>query len=119
MNDLTKRSLADRIPEKAWLLLSFLTAMLLWYALSILPATSRAFPNVVRVVQSAGTMIRRGVLWKDISSSLISVSAGYALGFAIALPAAILMAWYKPVRCIVEPWIQFIRNMISLMYVKT
>ena len=117
MNDLTKRSLADRIPEKAWLLLSFLTAMLLWYALSILPATSRAFPNVVRVVQSAGTMIRRGVLWKDISSSLISVSAGYALGFAIALPAAILMAWYKPVRCIVEPWIQFIRNIPPLAYV--
>ena len=117
MNDLTKRSLADRIPEKAWLLLSFLTAMLLWYALSILPATSRAFPNVVRVIQSIGTMIRRGVLWKDLSSSLISVSAGYALGFVIALPAAILMAWYKPVRCIVEPWIQFIRNIPPLAYV--
>ena len=63
MNDLTKRSMADRIPEKAWLLLSFLTAMLLWYTLSILPATSRAFPNVVRVVQSAGTMIRRVEPW--------------------------------------------------------
>ena len=27
------------------------------------------------------------------------------------------MAWYKPVRCIVEPWIQFIRNIPPLAYV--
>ena len=59
----------------------------------------------------------RGVLWNDISSSLISVVSGYALGFVIALPVAILMAWYKPVRYIIEPWIQFIRNIPPLAYV--
>lgn len=52
-------------------------------------------------------MIDRGVLGTDILSSLISVVAGYVLGFVIALPVAILMAWYKPVRYIIEPWIQF------------
>ena len=62
-------------------------------------------------------MIARGVLWKDISSSLISVVLGYVLGFVIALPVAIMMAWYKPVRFIVEPWIQFIRNIPPLAYV--
>jgi len=30
---------------------------------------------------------------------------------------AILMAWYKPVRFIIEPWIQFIRNIPPLAYV--
>ena len=103
-------SLADRIPAKVWVLLSFLAAMLLWWILSIIPATSRAFPNVVKVLASIKTMISRGVLWKDLSSSLISVVSGYVLGFVIALPVAILMAWYKPVRYIIEPWIQFIRN---------
>ena len=39
------------------------------------------------------------------------------LGFVIALPVAILMAWYKPVRYIIEPWIQFIRNIPPLAYV--
>ena len=34
-----------------------------------------------------------------------------------ALPVAILMAWYKPVRYIIEPWIQFIRNIPPLAYV--
>ena len=110
-------SLIDRIPAKVWLMLSLLTALLLWYVLSIIPATSRAFPNIVKVCQGAVTMADRGKLWEDISSSLISVFSGYVLGFAIALPMAILMAWYRPVRYIVEPWIQFIRNIPPLAYV--
>ena len=118
MKDLTKKgSLADRIPNRAWLLISLAAAMLLWYVLSLLPATSRAFPNIVVVGKSIGTMIKRGVLFTDISSSLISVFAGYALGFVIALPVAILMAWYRPVRYVIEPWIQFIRNIPPLAYV--
>ena len=56
-------------------------------------------------------------MWADISSSLISVTAGFAIGFALSLPVAILMAWYKPVRNIIEPWIQFIRNIPPLAYV--
>jgi NitT/TauT family transport system permease protein len=111
------KSFADKIPGKVWLLISFAAAMLLWYALSVIPATSRAFPNVIVVLSSIKTMISRGVLWKDISSSLISVVLGYILGFVIALPVAILMAWYKPVRYIIEPWIQFIRNIPPLAYV--
>ena len=103
-NDMEKKnkkgSLADRIPHQVWLLISFAAAMALWTLLSVIPATSRAFPNVFKVLGSIKTMIDRGVLWNDISSSLISVVSGYALGFVIALPVAILMAWYKPVRYI-------------------
>ncbi len=106
-----------KIPARVWVLLSFLLAMVLWYVLSILPATSRAFPNVVKTLQSLPVMISRGVFWKDISSSLISVGAGFFLGFIIALPVAILMAWYLPVRKILNPWIQFVRNIPPLAYV--
>ena len=113
----TKKSLASRIPSKVWLLISFLAAMAAWFALSIIPATSRAFPNVFVTIEGLLTMIERGAFWKDLSSSMISVFAGYALGFVIALPVAILMAWYVPVRNILEPWIQFIRNIPPLAYV--
>ena len=112
-----KGSLTDRIPKNVWLLFSFLAAMLLWYILSIIPVTSRAVPNQVVVIKSIKTMLDRGVLFTDLASSLISVLLGYALGFVIALPVAILMAWYKPVRYIIEPWIQFIRNIPPLAYV--
>ena len=62
-------------------------------------------------------MMERGVFWDDLASSLLSVVMGYGLGFVIALPVAILMAWYLPVRNILNPWIQFIRNIPPLAYV--
>lgn len=117
MDNEKKTSLASRIPPKVWLLISFAAAIVAWYILSILPATSRGFPNVVVTTQGLLTMIQRGVFWADLGSSLISVFAGYALGFVIALPVAIIMAWYMPVRNILEPWIQFIRNIPPLAYV--
>lgn len=107
----------DKIINYLWLLISLICALGLWTLLSKLPATSRSFPNIVVVFKQIGVMFKRGVLLKDIQSSLISVSAGYALGFLIALPLAILMAWYNPVRRIIQPWIQFIRNIPPLAYV--
>lgn len=111
------RKKTSRIPKKVWLLISFAVAMVLWTLLSLNPKTARSFPNVIKVIEAIGTMIERGVLWKDISSSLISVTAGFAIGFVLSLPTAILMAWYLPVRNIIEPWIQFIRNIPPLAYV--
>lgn len=57
--------------------------MVVWYLLSINTTTARAFQNQVVVLGSIKTMINRGVFWNDISSSLISVTAGFALGFAL------------------------------------
>ncbi len=108
---------AGRIPKLAWLLISLVTAMILWYLLSLNPKTARSFPNVVLTLKSMGTMISRGVFWADITSSLISVVAGFMIGFILSLPIAILMAWYAPVRNIIEPWIQFVRNIPPLAYV--
>ncbi len=107
----------SKIPKWVWLLISLGVAMILWYILSIIPSTSRVFPNVFKVVGSIKTMIDRGLLFKDIGSSLISVLAGFAIGFVTAVPVAFLMAWYRPVRFVLEPWIQFIRNIPPLAYV--
>lgn len=116
-------TLRERVSENktfkkyGWLTLSLLIAMLVWYLLSINPRTSRSFPNVSLVIDSISTMISRGVFWKDIASSLMSVLLGFTFGFVLSLPVAILMAWYRPVRNIIEPWIQFIRNIPPLAYV--
>ena len=110
-------SLAERIPSKVWLLISLLVALIVWTILSVMPLTARSFPNVIVTIQQIGVMFGRGVLLTDIASSLISVIAGYVLGIVIALPVAILMAWYVPVRNILRPWIMFIRNIPPLAYV--
>lgn len=109
--------LADRIPTKVWLLISLAAALIVWTILSIIPVTSRSFPNVIVTIQQIKVMYDRGVLLTDIGSSLISVGAGYVIGFVISLPVAILMAWYVPVRNILQPWISFIRNIPPLAYV--
>ena len=116
-NDKKGFDLITKIPKWGWLLLSLLVALLVWTLLSINPTTARSFPNAVKTFSSAEKMISRGVLWQDITSSLISAGAGFLLGFLFGVPIAFLMAWYRPVRYIIEPWIQFIRNIPPLAYV--
>lgn len=105
------------IPKSIWLGLSVGTALIVWWILSINPTTARSFPNIFIVSQSLPTMIARGVFWKDIASSLFSVTSGFALGFVFSLPVSILMAWYRPVENIIGPWIQFIKSIPPLAYV--
>ena len=114
MNNSTKKKLV--ISDKVWLLISLVTALALWYVLSIGEKTGRSFPFIQKVVAAVGTMIKRGAFWKDIKSSLTCVFSGFGLGFATALPIAFLMAWYTPIQKIIEPWINFIRNIPALGY---
>ena len=106
-----------QIPPWGWLIISFLVAMLLWFFLSVNEKTARSFPFLPAIIESLGTVISRGILAEDFISSMSSVLAGFALGFVTAVPVAFLMAWYLPVRNILEPWIQFIRNIPPLAYV--
>lgn len=106
-----------QIPNWGWLILSFLAAMLLWFFLSVNPQTARSFPFIPEIIKAIKTVIERGVLAEDFISSMISVVLGFVLGFITAVPVAFLMAWYMPVRNILEPWIQFIRNIPPLAYV--
>ena len=91
--------------------------MALWFFLSVNPQTARSFPFIPEIIKALQTVIERGVLAEDFISSMISVVLGFAFGFITAVPIAFLMAWYMPVRNILEPWIQFIRNIPPLAYV--
>lgn len=113
----TKSDLIAKIPKGAWLALSLACAVLLWTVLSLSPKTARSFPSLLLVGEAVKTMIERGVLFKDILHSMFSVICGFACGFVLAVPVAFLMAWYRPVRYIIEPWIQFVRNIPPLAYV--
>ena len=111
-----KKKKGIQISDKVWLLISLLAALLLWYCLSLGAKTGRSFPFIDKVIPAVGTMIERGAFWKDIKSSLSCVGLGFLLGFATALPIAFLMAWYTPIQKIIEPWINFIRNIPALGY---
>ncbi|MBE6918089.1 MAG: ABC transporter permease [Ruminococcaceae bacterium] len=112
-----KKSFIDKIPNWGWLCISLATAILLWYFLSINEKTGRVFPFIDKMVIAFKTVVEREILWADIKSSMISVLLGFLFGFLSSVPVAFLMAWYRPVRYILEPWIQFIRNIPPLAYV--
>ena len=112
-----KKSFIDKIPNWGWLCISLATAILLWYFLSINEKTGRVFPFIDKMVIAFKTVVEREILWADIKSSMISVLLGFLFGFLTSVPVAFLMAWYRPVRYILEPWIQFIRNIPPLAYV--
>ena len=99
-----KKGVMQSIPGWAWVLISLAAAILLWYALSINPKTARSFPFIPAILEAAKRMIDNGALGQDFCSSMISI-------------LAFLMAWYLPVRGVLEPWIQFIRNIPPLAYV--
>ena len=106
-----------QLMNAGWLLISLLVALLVLYLLSINPKTQRAFPFVDKIFASIHKMaVERMALKDDFISSMICVACGFSLGFITALPVAFLMAWYVPVRKIIEPWINFIRNIPALAY---
>jgi NitT/TauT family transport system permease protein len=114
MSDKSKKKLV--ISNKVWLLISLAVALVLWYLLSIGEKTGRSFKFIPEVLAGIQTMIDRGVFFSDLGSSMLCVAVGFALGFVTAIPVAFLMAWYNPVRRIIEPWINFIRNIPALAY---
>ena len=119
---LTKAERRTRMVNRLWLLLSLVVALVVLFLLSIGKKTGRSFPFIISingrdsVLGGLKTMIDRDALWSDLVSSMISVALGFSLGFLTSLPMAFLMAWYTPVRKIIEPWINFIRNIPALAY---
>lgn len=105
-----------KIPNKLWLLISILVAVVLWLAASgAWPMIFASPAKVWHAFVSKG--IESKILWGHIAGSLSRVLTGFGIAFVLAIPIAFLMVWYEPIRHIVEPWIQFVRNIPPLAYV--
>ncbi len=112
---LKKSTFWSRIPHWVWLLISFGTAILLWLFLSQTASSVFATPAVT--IDKFLMKMQDGTLPAHISASLFRVITGFGLAFVCAVPIAFLMVWYDPFRHIVEPWIQFVRNIPPLAYI--
>ena len=91
------------------------------FSAGVIDSKRRIIPNLLIII---GLVFRAGIYiyeiffaTGEIKSIVINDLIGFAIGFVLSLPTAILMAWYLPVRNIIEPWIQFIRNIPPLAYV--
>lgn len=105
------------IPQWVWLIISLLTAVLLWILISSSEKGGMVFANPTKVFESFSTRLADGSLVNHFLHSVFRVIAGFACGFVVSIPVAFLMGWYAPFRHVVEPWIQFVRNIPPLAYI--
>ena len=99
MNNSTKKKLV--ISDKVWLLISLVTALALWYVLSIGEKTGRSFPFIPKVIGAVGTMIERGAFWKDPRDNNLYVDR-YVLGWPKCL-FGFSIRYYRKTQIIYQP----------------
>ena len=105
----------SKVPSWAWALISLALAVALWLAASgTWPAV---FASPEKVLAAFLERAESGLLWEHVWASVSRVLTGFGIAFVVSIPVAFLMAWYDPFRHVVEPWIQFIRNIPPLAYV--
>lgn len=110
-----KVSIWSKVPSWAWALISLALAVTLWLAASgTWPAV---FASPEKVLAAFLERAESGLLWEHVWASVSRVLTGFGIAFVVSIPVAFLMAWYDPFRHVVEPWIQFIRNIPPLAYV--
>lgn len=114
----SKRSvMLASVPHAGWIFISLVMAAALWLIISTSDAGGVVFAPPWVVFAKLVDKIADGTLLVHIGYSLFRVIAGFSLGFIASIPVAFLMGWYAPVRNVVEPWIQFVRNIPPLAYI--
>jgi NitT/TauT family transport system permease protein len=116
-----------RIPVKARLagvrrsrsLVMFVASILLaagtWTLLSM--ASPRLVPGIAQVIDSAREYASTGSLWQDILASVGRVVNGFLIGSVAGVVVGVLIGWYRFIRELTEPWIQFLRMIPPLAIV--
>lgn len=95
---------------------SIIIALLIWQLVSSSVAGA-VIASPADVLKSFVREISNGKLLNHIGISLFRVLSGFGLAFVVSIPIAFLMGWYQPVQLLIEPVIQFVRNIPALAYI--
>lgn len=79
----------------------------LWWAFTAIGIVG--LPSPVAVIAKFRILIANGQLFSDALASLTRVLLGFFIGVGLAVPVGFGMGWYKPIRSLIEPYIQFFR----------
>ena len=84
---------------------SLAAGVVIWQLLSLaLPSIISGPSQVIAIAIS-----QRSAVVTNLAYSLARVLIGFGVGLAVAIPAGFVLSWYRPLRLLVDPWIQFFR----------
>ena len=98
----------------AWLLpvLPWAGLVLIWYLIPTLGLVNPALvPTPVQVATTFWHLLTVEKLWLDMLMSLQRVLLGLVLGIALAIPVGFVLGWYRPMRTLIDPLVNFFRSL--------
>jgi NitT/TauT family transport system permease protein len=94
---------------------AILIFLAIWEIAARLEVISKIFfPPLSKVAVTLWDMAITGELWKHLSVSLWRSLSGFLLGMAVAVPAGLIIGWFKKVETFLYPLLQVFRNMPTL-----
>lgn len=96
---------------------SVLVVLLLWQYLSSRAVIPLLFPSPLRTLHVGLELASKGQLQADLWASLQRILAGFAVGSAVGVVAGLLMGAFRPVRLLIEPYLQFLRFLPALAWI--
>ena len=113
----TTLDILNKVPGFVWTILSLVLALLLWQFISMTKSGGKVFASPIEVFGSLIASVKTGALTRHFFSSLQRIIIGIALAFVCSLPVAFLLGWYRVICRLVEPWIQFLKNIPPIAYI--
>lgn len=85
-------------------------------AYALAAATNKNVPTYVQLYDAL-RQLGFSTLWSDVRASLVRVGSGFLIAAVTGTAMGCLMGWYRPLRLLFEPWVQFIRMVPTLAFI--
>ncbi len=113
----TANSGATDVKRWIWALVGIGLFLLLWTMASLRIGNPVLLPQPQSVLFGFIELLREGSLLGDVLASLRRVIGGFAIAAAIAVPLALLMAFFRPLNLLLSPIVSFLRPIPPIAWI--
>ncbi len=112
-----RRAIVGRAARLLGYVLSVTVVLLLWEVLSRRAVIPLLFPSPLSTLRVGLALAGKGQLGADVVASVGRILAGFALGSVLGVAGGVVMGAFRPVRLLLEPYLQFLRFLPALAWI--
>jgi NitT/TauT family transport system permease protein len=113
-----KDNFIKTIEEKGIGTLSLITAIIIWQFIADMIIQDKfKLPSFYDVIIAFSVVVKSGVVFTDMLTSLLHFSIGIAAAFVIGIPLGITMGWFKQIDWAIDPIIEIVRPIPPLAWI--